>query len=609
MRAFATTSYGSHYRPDIDGLRAVAVLSVVVFHAFPGKLTGGFVGVDIFFVISGYLISTIIFESLADGKFSFVDFYSRRIRRIFPALILVLATTYCIGWYVLPPDAFERLGKQTAASMGFFQNFVLWSESGYFDKDSATKPLLHLWSLAVEEQYYLIYPALVAAAWRRKIHPLVLIIAATALSFLLNVYGVQRYPSATYYMPWTRFWEIFAGGILAWIDLFGSSGVPASSFSAQHQSSIARLIASLRGGVIFDNGCALAGGGLILFAILHLNSQSPFPGWRALLPVGGAWLLILAGRGAWINRHILSARLPVFVGLVSYPLYLWHWPLLSFLEISSSSQAEAPIDRLKLGVLVLSFILACVTYLFIERRIRFGFGAHKKALTAALCGLALLVSSVGYATYLEDGLAFRYSEELREIAAYKHVYGSDVRVSEGSRCWLDAARPFQDFSPVCSASLASRSEEPSMVIWGDSHAASLYPGLASLFGGQQGIAQFTRDGCPPVLGAGIDTAPLLPTRMGLGNPNCIESNESVLSVIQRYNPDIVVLFGAWRSYTSRFSDEAAPYVRGLRQTIEQLKKLGTAHILIIGPFPSWQSELPNLVLQDLRKNPIHRFRN
>jgi peptidoglycan/LPS O-acetylase OafA/YrhL len=207
------------YRSDIDGLRAIAVLSVVGFHAFPSHIKGGFVGVDIFFVISGFLISTIIYGSLERGSFSFVEFYSRRIKRIFPALLLVLFTVLAAGWILLLPDEYKQLGKHVAGGAGFIANFVLWNESGYFDNAAETKPLLHLWSLGIEEQYYIVWPLFLWVIWKTRLNLLFLTIVATLASFAFNVSQISSDPVGTFYSPLTRFWELFVGSVLAWVTL------------------------------------------------------------------------------------------------------------------------------------------------------------------------------------------------------------------------------------------------------------------------------------------------------------------------------------------------------------------------------------------------------
>ena len=216
-------SYLSHpkYRPDIDGLRAIAVLSVVAFHAFPNWIRGGFIGVDVFFVISGYLISTIIFENLDSGTFSFAEFYARRVKRIFPALLLVLTASYAFGWFALFADEYKQLGKHIAAGAGFVSNIVLWNEAGYFDSSAETKPLLHLWSLGIEEQFYVVWPLLLWLAWKQKFDLLTITIIVALVSFFLNINGVKEDTVATFYSPQTRFWELLCGSLLAWISIYG----------------------------------------------------------------------------------------------------------------------------------------------------------------------------------------------------------------------------------------------------------------------------------------------------------------------------------------------------------------------------------------------------
>jgi peptidoglycan/LPS O-acetylase OafA/YrhL len=214
------------YRPDIDGLRAIAVLSVVAFHAFPLRMKGGFIGVDVFFVISGFLISTIIFENLGKGTFSFTEFYARRVKRIFPALAVVLGACLIFGWLALLPDELNQLGKHIAAGAGFVSNLVLWGEAGYFDNAAETKPLLHLWSLGIEEQFYIVWPLLVWLAWKRKFNFLVLAAFLAFVSFALNIKGIKQDHIAAFYSPLTRFWELLCGALLArYSFLKGSSSL------------------------------------------------------------------------------------------------------------------------------------------------------------------------------------------------------------------------------------------------------------------------------------------------------------------------------------------------------------------------------------------------
>jgi peptidoglycan/LPS O-acetylase OafA/YrhL len=298
------------YRPDIDGLRAIAVLSVVGYHTFPNFFKGGFVGVDVFFVISGYLISRIIFNAMDVNQFSFVDFYSRRIKRIFPALILVLLSCMMIGWWTLFADEYKQLGKHTAAGAAFISNLVLWDESGYFDNDAITKPLLHLWSLGVEEQFYIVWPLILWVAYKFRVQAALVIVGVALFSFVLNVTKIHIDIISAFYSPQSRFWELLFGSLLGWMTINRETYF-------QQLSSFSKECLSL-------TGCIL-----LIVSFILMTDKSLFPGWWALLPVVGTVLVIAAGPLTWINRHVFSFRVLVWFGLISFPLYLWHWPLLS----------------------------------------------------------------------------------------------------------------------------------------------------------------------------------------------------------------------------------------------------------------------------------------
>lgn len=341
-----------HYRPDIDGLRAIAVSAVVVFHAFPRLVPGGYVGVDVFFVISGFLITGILLNEVTQGHFSILRFYVRRARRLFPALAIVLLTVVVFGWFSLLPLEFELLGKHILGGAGFVSNLVLWREVGYFDVNSELKPLLHLWSLGVEEQYYLLWPLLVFLLAR----PRALFLTATTVlmgaSFAVNVFWIGHLPTATFYLPITRFWELLAGGLLAVL-------------LSQEPRSFMRAMGRWRAW----HTTALSAGGLLLIVIslFLFDRQTPFPGWAATLPVFGTVCMIAAGPTAPLNRHLLSNRLAVWIGLMSYPLYLWHWPLFAFYRILLGKPLSVAAG---IALLLLAIFLAWLTWQFVERPFR-----------------------------------------------------------------------------------------------------------------------------------------------------------------------------------------------------------------------------------------------
>ena len=375
------------YRPDIDGLRAVAVGCVVCFHAFPNLLKGGFIGVDVFFVISGFLISTIIFQGLEDERFSYVDFYSRRIRRIFPALAAVSAATLLLGWYVLLPDEFQMLGKHVAGGAGFVSNLVLWGESGYFDAAAESKPLLHLWSLGIEEQFYLAWPLVLGLIWKRKRGFFAVTLLVAAISFAINIATIHNSPVAAFYSPLSRFWELMIGGALAYIVM--------------HRPAMLRGYTDARstGGIL-----------LIAFAAVQLNAESAFPGFWALLPTCGAFLAISAGPDAWLNRHVLASKPMVWVGLISYPLYLWHWPILVFYRIASG-RLLTPADRV--GAVVVACGLAFLTYRLLERPLRRAPGRTAPILAGAMACIGVL-GLAGYCGIVQSRL---HTEGITRILA------------------------------------------------------------------------------------------------------------------------------------------------------------------------------------------------
>jgi peptidoglycan/LPS O-acetylase OafA/YrhL len=364
---------GTEYRPDIDGLRAIAVLAVIGFHMDTSHLRWGFAGVDVFFVISGFLISGIVFRSLDRGTFSLREFYTRRINRIFPALLVVLAACVPIGWTILVSGELALLGKHIAAGAAFVLNFVLSGEEGYFFIRG--RPLLHLWSLAVEEQFYILFPAAAFIAWRirARMRPILIVLIGVSLGLTAwSIYeGSQR---TAFYYPTTRIWEILAGALVCDLQYRGT-----------------RLQRALRGHKrLIENLAALASMALLV-ATTRTARSGAWPGWPTLLPVLGTALLIAAGRGAFINRHLLSSRLLVGIGLISYPLYLWHLPLLVYARVISGD--EKPVFWVRVALVILSFVLAWATYRFVEVPIRFG--SRKRRSAAILIGLMAVAGLLG----------------------------------------------------------------------------------------------------------------------------------------------------------------------------------------------------------------------
>lgn len=454
-------------------MRGIAVLIVVLFHAFPSLIAGGFVGVDLFFVISGFLISKILITNLEQKTFTYADFYARRIRRIFPALILVLAASLAFGWFALFPDELKLLGKHIVGGAGFVSNIFLWFEVGYFDTAAETKPLLHLWSLGIEEQFYIFWPILLVLAFKFRANLLKLTLILLAASLLVNVAGVERFPSASFYSIASRAWELLIGALLAHLSL-----QKVSVFFG----GVRRRLGG-EGGIdtqpLFDSNSpagrdllSFAGLALIVAACVFVRGNKGFPGWWALLPTLGAGLLIAAGPGGWVNRVILSNRLVVWIGLISYPLYLWHWPLLSFAQIIESG---VPALEIRIWAVVGAVLLAWLTYFLVERPIRRQ-GSRHPAVAVVLALLMVATAGVGGWVYQNEGLPLRKSivenadlqkslivvEDRENAAACKKRYGFDT-------LW-----------EYCL--LAKPDAAPTVALVGDSHAYHVVAGLTKYYG-------------------------------------------------------------------------------------------------------------------------------
>lgn len=509
---------------------------MVCFHAFPDAVQGGFIGVDIFFVISGFLITGIITGELGQKRFNLSGFYGRRIRRIFPALILMLIAALALGWLWMLPSAYTQLSRDVFASVAFFSNIALMLQSGYFDLEASKKPLLHLWSLGIEEQFYLFWPLLLMLATRLRLSLFVVTIAIGVASFALNVALIGSNPVAAFYLPFTRAWELLAGAALA----LGWNYIGPSAAAANWRAAIGALL--------------MAG------AAAMLDSQSAFPGWLAALPVAGSALL-LSAPGAWICRTLLSRPALVWIGLISYPLYLWHWPLLVFFGIIKF----APLTLLERGLIVgLSFVLAWLTYRLIEIPLRFGRPVMPRIV--GLCSGMVAIAAAGIAVVEGQGFDFRLPPEIRAMTDVRKEW-SHWRVHE---CLLDL-----DHETAFADSCVDPDRRPLLFLWGDSTAGALMPGLRKAQETHDfGIAQFTSSACPPLLHADVARV-----------PHCRAVNDRVLAAARDLQPEIVLLHAAW-----------GPNLDDLTETVTALKQQTRARIIVLGSVPWWKRGLPNEVL-------------
>lgn len=559
------------YRPDIDGLRAVAILAVVLFHAFPGKMPGGFIGVDIFFVISGFLISTIIFSSLEQDRFSLVEFYVRRIRRIFPALIVVLLTSLVVGWFILFADEYKQLGKHTAASAAFIQNFILWRESGYFDNAAETKPLLHLWSLAIEEQFYVFWPLLLAFLWKRQKSFLKITAAIGIASFATNIWLMRSNPTAAFFLPITRFWELMTGGGLAYIVL--------------HRPQIIEKRKNIQSALGFL---------LLIISLLLLNKERDFPGFWALIPTLGAFFVISAGPDSWLNQKLLSNKLMVGIGLISYPLYLWHWMLLSYLSIQYGLHSWSR----NIAAILCAVFLSLLTYFLIEKKVRYGKAPNFTSSGILIALGAILISGIGI--YKEVITIQRIDEKTQYVSYFdnrlpewKYFIREHVLENYRSDCdWYDLSSyrvgkktkiPVAGISKSCLEK--DNSHTKTVMLWGDSHAQQLYIGLKDYLLGNWQILLGVSSGCAP----NPDV-----THQSTDN-YCEHSNWSTMNAIAKNKPDVVIVAQV-KGHTLAMMNKIK----------EKLNQLGVSKIIFTGPVPQWSPDLNKVVARKLWESTPRR---
>ncbi len=491
------------YRLDIEGLRALAVLSVVGFHASPNWIPGGFVGVDIFFVISGYLITRNIYTSQLKNLFSLSDFYSRRIRRIFPALCLVLIFTAGLGWFHLLALEYRNLGKHIAGAASFIENILYYHEQGYFDESSLNKPLLQLWSLGVEEQFYLGWPLLlwVVNRWRLKL--VAVILAVIAISFLSNIYGGVSSSASSFFLVQSRIWELALGSLLA---------LPLFQYCQSHHKWLA----------LVHRSAPYVGVGLIVVSVFTFTKNFWFPGWWALMPTIGAWLVIYGNPGSGISRHFLSNRVLVWFGKISFPLYLWHWVLLSFLFIMVPEDVTR---NARVIVVLASIVLSWVTYKYIETPFRANIHTARKVTILVVTMTGLFV--FGLTAFLNDGFPNRYFAQY-----YKEVENAitDWQFPQGL-----VSQSVKGHSYV-----STSGNSPVIAFIGDSHIDQFSPRALDLYNkGQLGDAAFiTFNGCPPIPGVFEDK-----------HPNCDTFVDNINATLEAL-PSIktVVIGGCWNCY-------------------------------------------------------------
>lgn len=565
----------SKYRADIDGMRAVAVVAVVLFHAHIFPFSGGYVGVDVFFVISGFLITRLIGAEIDERRFSVLQFYERRIRRIFPALYVMVAVAFVPALLLLLPLDLKRFSEAASATTVFASNALFWHRSGYFGESGTVQPLLHTWSLAVEEQFYVVYPLFLIVTMRllhNHVARILLLAGLLLASLLASVIMTHYWPSAAFYLPVSRAWELLLGAILAML--------PAIHLPWRGMREL----------------LGLAGLAAIAASVFAFSPETAFPGYAALLPCLGAAAIILAGSGGGSLASALLATSGFrFVGLISYSLYLWHWPLLVFTQYWYDQ--HAPAWAIALAVLA-SIVLGIISWRWIEMPFRRKGTLSRRAVFSLALVVSILIFGAGAAVSLLDGLPGRIGPQALAYAAGERDVAPD-RV----RC-LDASPRGRNLDGLCRMG-APAPVEPSFILWGDSHAEAMRSAIseAGAIADRSGLFA-GRPGCPPMLEV---------TRMD-NLLVCEPFSRDVFDAILA-NPGLrtVILDGRWGLYgagtryegeegppvylrdheTTRLSREenALVFERGLIRTIDALIDAGR-QVILVGPIPEVGYHVP-----------------
>ena len=532
------------HRDDIDGLRAIAIVLTLMFHLFPSLLPGGFVGVDVFFVISGYLITGILAEALDRGTFSIGGFYARRIIRLLPSLLTVLLAVLVIGWLALFANELLDLGKQVVAAGLFSSNILLILTTNYFNPDAQTKPLLHLWSLGVEEQFYIAYPLLLFALTKARVRPMVPLVLIAAGTFALAIAVAPMHQVQAFYSPVTRAWELLIGAIL---QLMHRRFPPAGRSAAL---TAGRLL-------LFGAGVAAIGAGA-----WSIEAGKPYPTWLALLPTIGAAAIIAVRQPSIAQSIALSNGAITYLGRISYPLYLWHWPFISVATILSAGE---PALKIRLWILVLSVLLSVVTYHLIEAPIRHS--RHRRFWVASLITGLVLVSSLGAAAWLTGGFPGRRAATMLPPDAFAYTFKESCYEVTKTRYGDDWCHPH------------TQTEPPTVLLLGDSFSAPYASALVELSKSKHfAFKQYGRGQCAPLF--------------NYGPQPCRELLSAALSATDLSQVETVILALDWRQYINgkvyylmpnASPESAESFARALRETVDYWLAKGKRLVIFYGP--------------------------
>lgn len=544
------------YRPEIDGLRALAVVPVILFHAGFTAFPGGFVGVDVFFVISGYLITSLIVLEHQNGRFSLRNFYDRRIRRIIPALFFICMACVPAAIMMFPNSQLTGFARALVATFLFASNILFWRKVDYFNHETETNPLIHTWSLAVEEQFYMLFPLFVMFTWKYGIRNIFRIVfACLVASLVVAELTSSLAPQAAFYLLPSRAWELLAGSMAA-IYLI-RRGTPASRFNDP-----------------------LAGLGILLIcgSVLAYSKSTPFPGIYAIVPTLGSVLVILFAVPSTLSARLLASRPFVGIGLISYSAYLWHQSLFAFyrvqtwLEVTPAGFAAA---------IILTLLLAYLTWRYVERPFRRHDTQPRLPPIPAAAAASAFAVAAGALVWVNAATLSSWGMNQRQIAILAYT-GDESRSRYRTlylhgRCFLREDQRFADVSPSCFSKIDAQQE---VVLWGDSHAASLYPALKPMLA--ERMTFLTGGGCTPVVG-------LTSLRK-----SCQDLHDGVMQYVAGRSPGRVILPGRWAEVADRphFKERFAA-------TLEALLRAGVKDIVVLGPLPEWAPSNPELLAKQM----------
>jgi peptidoglycan/LPS O-acetylase OafA/YrhL len=548
------------YRSEIDGLRAIAVISVIIYHAeFTIRLNnvsykvfpGGFLGVDIFYVISGYLITYLIYENIKKNSFLFLDFYERRARRLLPMLFLVISMSLVVGWMLMMPNQLKDFSGSALASLFFVSNFWFLITDSYFAESSALKPLLHTWSLSIEEQFYIIFPPFLYFLYKKKIRQIkLLFVVLILISLSLATLGSFYFTDINFYILPTRVWELLAGGILAFY----------------HANSKTKKISK------YGNLLSLLGVILILSSVFLFNANIPHPSFFSSFIILGTGLIIFFRNENGFIKKILSTNIFVGAGLISYSLYLWHFPVFAFKKIKSPNLSN--FDKLETILLVIA--LSILSYYLVERPFRNRKIILKKLFfTCITIFFTFLLISCFY-IYKKDGIPERYPDKILKLIDFKYNYS---KAYQTGRCHIEAKSIFKKvFFEDCKIKIDANKKK--LYLWGDSLGAHLYPGIKSKYKDKYNIWHRSADACKPILLFSENKK----------NSSCIKINKFIFNEIVKIKPDKIFLSAGW-------TDDDLIYIKKI---IEKLRKNNINNIYLVGPSPRWHDPLPKLLLKRYR---------